>query len=309
MSKTDPYGDLANTSSSVARRQEFAKTIKKEILLNAIQHPATLLPLTTSVLALIFLQFFSQRFGGSGWAMIALFASGIVAIGSFFWQYVIRFPDTFAQKAHELQERQEQQQIAKAQEALQKLQEQVHQGFTTINFSQGLKALRDLNYEYQQLQSAIDQNQRVEYVSLTDIRELTEKTYRQGLSVLADAVDLGQVIYSMNKSKLEREIRKLEREIALLERDSRRADQANIKKATLKSHKERLSLITQQQIRMEKLLSQCDRCEASLQKTRLELAAIKTQSSGTDVETVTDTLQQTIEQAKAVQSELKNLGF
>ena len=75
------------------------------------------------------------------------------------------------------------------------------------------------------------------------------------------------------------------------------------------SHKERLDMIKQQELRVDKLLYQCDRCEASLHRTRIELASLKTESSETSVSAVTETLQRTINQAKEVQEELKRLGF
>lgn len=309
MSVTDSHDDLARTSNRSARRQELAKTIKKELRSNAIQHPTTLLPLTAGILALIYQQFFSQRFGGAGWALVVFLASSAGAIGSFLWHYIIHFPAAFSQKARELQERQEAEERAEAQQALQQQQARVKQGFDSLNFTQGLQALQELEQEYQALQTALEQEQGLEYVSLSDIRALTAQTYQQGLSVLDDAAELAQVIASMDKPKLEREAQRLKREIAVLERDHRRKDQIEIKKATLQSHQERLSLITQQYLRIEKLLAQSDRCEASLQKTRLELAAIKAQSSDTDVGTVTNSLQQTIDQAKAVQTELQDLGF
>lgn len=309
MGRTDSYGNLAHTTGSATARQEFANTIKKEILSNAIQHPATLLPLTTGILALIYQQFFSQRFGAPGLSLLVFFASGILATASFVWHYIIRFPKTFAQKAKELQDQQEQARRASEQAELQQLRETVYQGLSKINATRGLKALQELDHEYHQLISALEQEPDNVYLSMSEIRELAEKTYQRGLSVLADAMELGSIIRSTDARKLEAEIRQLEREIALLTRKPNRQDQLEIKRATLKSHQERLELIDRQQVQIEKLLYQCDRCEASLQKTRIEFANLKAQSFSTDVSAVTETLQHTIDQAKAVQTELKNLGY
>ncbi len=75
------------------------------------------------------------------------------------------------------------------------------------------------------------------------------------------------------------------------------------------SHLELLEMIDQQQYRIDELLFQCDRCEAALFRTRIELASVQAGSSETSVSAVTETLQRTIAQAKEVQDELRRLGF
>ena len=59
----------------------------------------------------------------------------------------------------------------------------------------------------------------------------------------------------------------------------------------------------------DKLLYQSDRCEASLHRTRIELAALTAESSETSVSAVTETFEKTINQAKEVREELKRLGY
>ena len=75
------------------------------------------------------------------------------------------------------------------------------------------------------------------------------------------------------------------------------------------SHRERLEMIDQQQFRVDELLYQCDRCEASLSRTRIELASLQAGSSDSSVSAVTETLRRTITQAKEVQEEMRRLGF
>ncbi len=68
-------------------------------------------------------------------------------------------------------------------------------------------------------------------------------------------------------------------------------------------------MINQQQYQADELLFQCSRCEASLSRTRIELASLQAGSSETSVSAVTESLQRTIDQAKEVQAELKKLGY
>jgi Mg2+ and Co2+ transporter CorA len=292
---------LADDSPPGALSGPSQQAIQKAVLSQAVQHPATSIPLTIAVLALLYLNFFSQTFGWAGWALGMLLGTGAVAAGSFFWQYVIRFRRGYAEQAEQIRARLEQQ-------ALHDVRKKLKTGFRRISSSDGLQALEELEQEYEQLQAALERDRDSVYLEVDSIRNLAQQTYRQGLSVLADALELGRVIHSTSTQKLHQEIQKLERQIPRLQRAGQ-SSQAAIKQATLKSHQERLDLIGQQQVQMEKLLYQCDQCEASLYRTRLELANLKSQRSDTGVRAVTESLQQTIGQAKAVQKELKQLGF
>ena len=60
---------------------------------------------------------------------------------------------------------------------------------------------------------------------------------------------------------------------------------------------------------MDQLLHQCESCEASLHRTRIEIAALKADTAESSVRALTDTLRMTINQAKEVQEELKRLGY
>jgi hypothetical protein len=77
----------------------------------------------------------------------------------------------------------------------------------------------------------------------------------------------------------------------------------------LASHQELLDLLNQKQSRVDELFFQCDLCEASLSKTRLELASLQAGGSEAGVRSVTESLQSTINHAKEVQEELRRLGF
>ena len=129
------------------------------------------------------------------------------------------------------------------------------------------------------------------------------------MSVVADALQLARAIHSSGKERLEAEIVVLEKEIAASKMDGTQAARVKIRQQTMATHKERLDLLVQQQLRVDELLHQCQRCEASLARTRIELAALRADSSGLSVDTVTERLQRTIDQAKEVTEELKRLGF
>ncbi len=62
-------------------------------------------------------------------------------------------------------------------------------------------------------------------------------------------------------------------------------------------------------LRVDQLLHQAGACEASLHRTRVEIAALRADSVESSVNAVIGTLRKTITQAKEVQDELKRLGY
>jgi uncharacterized membrane-anchored protein len=294
-------------TSLVERISERA--IKKKIRSEAIHHPFTVLPLTLFGLSIIYLGIFPATFGGTLLAIILLISSGVLAAASFFWRYSVRYSDAYSKQFQELMESQEQAQREKEQAEIEQLLEATQSGFQKINSVEGIKAVKELIYEYDQLQHVFEHKKEKDSLGVAHIPALAEETYRQGLSVLEDALEVGLAIHSSDKKNLEEAVKKLEKEIELLGRDETQAAKLEIKQATMSSHKERLDMIKQEQLRVDKLLYQCDRCEASLHRTRMELASLKVSSSETSVSAVTETLQKTINQAKEVQEELKKLGY
>ena len=126
---------------------------------------------------------------------------------------------------------------------------------------------------------------------------------------MADALRLTQAIRSSNAGRLKEKIVELEKEIQSLRIDGTPPAGLEIKETTIHSHQERLGLLGRQRLRVDELLYQSDQCEASLARTRIELAVLHAGSSETRVSAVTETLQKTIDRAKEVQAELKRLGF
>ena len=128
------------------------------------------------------------------------------------------------------------------------------------------------------------------------------------MSVLGHALELVKTIQSPHNQRLRTEITNLENEILSIEEDDPQSARAQIKEQTLQSHKERLQLINRLELRVDELLHQANRCEATLHQTRIELAALKADSTETSISEVIQTLQNTILQAKEVQEEMKRLG-
>ena len=192
---------------------------------------------------------------------------------------------------------------------LKRLKRKLQTGFSRMDSGAGLKALRGLAHQYDHLRPLLVGRKSTDPLAVAYIPSLAEETYRQGLSVLAGALVLTEAMESSGKEGLQAEIIELEREIVSLSEDGTQATRVRLRQEALASHRERMEVISRQQLRVDQLLLQSGRCEASLERTRMELAALKAESSEGDVSAVTETLQRTIDQAREVQEELKKLGF
>ena len=292
-------------SSSVESFSESA--VKKQLRSRAMRHPATVLPFALCIVFIIIL--IVPPFLEPLWAVFMFIVSGIVSAGSFFWRYVIRYEQEYARVVEELMERHESETSDRGETELQRLREEIQTGFSRVNSVEGLKALQELVHEYEQLQPVLDRGRETDPMAVAHVPGLAEETYRQGLGVLVGCLDLMRETRSPNNKKLEAEVGEVETEIESMKGDETQGERLRILEATVASHKERLDLIKQQELRVDGLLHQSDSCEASLHRTRIELAALRADNVDASISTVTDTLERTINQAKEVREELRRLGY
>ena len=295
---------VANDSLSAQAERLSEKAIKRQLRSDSLKHPATLIPFALSILFIIVF-----LVSPSLWALIFLIVSVIAAAGSFFWRYSIRYNKEYARRTQEIMELYQQEDSEREGSELKRLREDIQTGFSRVSSVEGLKALQELVHEYEQLQPVLERGKETAPMAVAHIPSLAEETYRQGLGVLAGTLELMREIHSPNNEKLKAETVRLDKEIESMTGDGTQAERLKMLEATLASHKGRLDLIEQQQLRVDGLLHQSDSCEASLHRVRIELAALKADSVDTRVDTVIDALQRTISQAKEVQEELKKLGY
>ncbi len=289
---------------------ELSETsIRRQLRSEAFQHPATLFPLGLAGLSLLLLLDISPFQIPALAAIILLITSLIAAACSFFWIYSIRHDLEYAKIVQGIMALQGQETGEAGQAEIKKIRETLQAGFSGIEFGAGLKALSDLHHEYNQLQIVMKRQDGTLSMSVSHIPGLAEETYREGLNVLENGVQLSLAIRTLNKGMLEKEIVEIDKELEILRKDKGQESRVNLREEMVASHRERLEMINQQQLRADELLFQCDRCEASLSRTRIELASLQAGNSETSVSAVTESLQRTIDRAKEVQEELKRLGF
>ena len=192
---------------------------------------------------------------------------------------------------------------------LERLMLRLGDGFSRVKSSEGVRALGQLAHEYTELQVVLERRTETDSLSVAQLPRLAETTYRQGLGVLEDSLDLLETISSSDQKRLETEVNELKTQIGDLRKEGGPEARLRIKEKTLSSHGERLSMVERQHSHVEALLHQCSRCEASLHLTRIRLAELRAESAETDISTVAETLRKTIDQAKEVQAEMSRLGY
>ena len=285
------------------------QAIKRQLRTDAALHPAALLPLAVSIMAVIYLLVLSPVFGGRPWAIVLAVVSGAVAAAAFTWRYAFRYTEEYARQSGDLLVRMDEERERLERAEATRLLETLHSGFMSVGSAQGLKALGELAAEYQELASVLVRNSDADPLSITRLPILADETYRRGLSVLSDALELMKAADTSVRGRVQSEIAELEREIETSKGEATLAERSRLKEETLASHLQRLEMLDRLRLRVYQLLYQAFRCEAALQGTRIELAAVRTGSSQTSVDSVIDALERTMRQAQEVQEELKRIGY
>ena len=173
----------------------------------------------------------------------------------------------------------------------------------------GVRILHGLEHEYRQLQPVIQHGAEADLLSISNLAVLVRETYLQGLNVLEHALELERAAGSTDPGQLQAEIESLERKAAAARQNPAGAESLQLIQEKIDFNRERLDTLANLHLRVEELLHQAERCQASLSKTHIDLADLKAGASGASVDSVIVTLQKTIERAMEVQAELKKMGY
>jgi hypothetical protein len=108
---------------------------------------------------------------------------------------------------------------------------------------------------------------------------------------------------------LRREIADDERLLAGLGSGPAQAERSQLVRDFLESRKESLEMLESEQLNVERLCFEAQRCAVSLQRARAEVVVLRTHGTPGSVDALIQALQGTIEQAKDVQEEIMRLGY
>jgi hypothetical protein len=301
------------TKQRVVHEAITEAVVRRAVLSDALQHPATEIPLALSAVSGLFLLLYAPAFAlpaaASTVAWVLLAASALAGVGSFTWRYGVNFDKAYAEKAQAMQGQQQGANRQDQQTELNQRREALAAGFEETRVAEGHYVLRDLTHEYEQLKGAIARHRETDPLALSYLPALVDETYRQGLSVLEDALGLARATASPKDQRLDSEIRELEDKLSAAKGKPDQEGRAKLWQESLATLRHRQELICKERLRLEELLHHASRCETALSQTHLELAGLKADSWTAGVNTVLESLQKTIDQAKAVQEELRKLGY
>ena len=300
----DELGQGAQDSGTTGIGSLSERSIKGGMRSDATQHPLTILPFTLAILMFIVYLVFPP-FLGPAWALILLIVFAVLAVGTYFWRYFLHFNQLYEAKVQQVMVTLRIETSEGGEGDLKQLRETLQTGFANLNTNEGLTALNQLNDVYQRLQPVLESKRATDPTAVAHIPALAEETYKQGLSVLADALGLMAAVHSPANERLARQLVDARKQ---LEYESQ-PERVKMLEERIVSREETLGLINQQQLRVEQLLHQCENCEANLRNTRIEVAGLRADTAESSVSALTAVLRNTITQAKEVQEELRRLGY
>jgi hypothetical protein len=285
------------------------REIRRQFLLDVLQEKEILFSFAICALGLIYSLLYAPVLGRSKVILIITVAAGLFGAASLIWRSVIRYQQGYTRKLQELAALYDAEQTLIIESRLQDTYTCLEQGFNEINSQGGLKILSGLEHEYRQLQPVIQHREEADLLSISNLAVLVRETYLQGLNVLEHALELERAAGFANSDQLQAEIKSLERKAAAVRQDPASTESLQLIQEKINFIKERLGTLANLHLRVEELLHQAERCEASLSKTHVDLADLKAGASGASVDAVIVTLQKTIERAIEVQAELKKMGY
>jgi hypothetical protein len=280
-------------------------TVRRKTFSDAIQHPATILPAAVGLISGGYFLILSPVFGRSEVAIGLASICCLAAAANF----SVRYPKLFQGNARELKEQFDIARALMEQDQLDTLQATIKEGFTTIGSHQGLDALDQLSHQYQQLKTSLSQERLTDSLSVAVIPGLAEETYRRGLGVLSDTMDLMNIVRTIDTETLKKEIAQVESELKLLENDRSQLDWLKLKEDVLSSLKEQLKSVNRLNLWVEQLLYQAQRCEATLHAARIELTQVRVGGTKSSLDSIIKVLEDRIKQVKEVQEEINRLGY
>jgi hypothetical protein len=278
-----------------------------------VQHPSTLVALTVVGFALIFLVVLSPELGMAGPATAALALGAVAFTGCFAWHYSSGYAAEQKQIEDERHQREaDARALAVARERAE-TRHRLEQGFARITSDdgdEGARRLTGLSDEFDAttmlLRRTLDRPS-ASLSSFSLLPDLTEETYRHGMSALSDALELLEFADGPQRRRLEGELAEIEDRLARdTHADERARDRDEQRQA---SHRRLLGRHDEARQRARDLTFEAERCTTALADARMQLASVRAGDRPVDVDAVVEPLQASIQRVRDVQDELRRLGY
>lgn len=285
------------------------REIRMLIFQDRIQDRGVVFALGVCALALVYTLLYAAVLPGFFISLAVFILAGLVGASLFLWRFVVHYQQNYALKSQELLSLLEARDLHLQEDRVKEMHSGLECGFKELKAAEGLRLLHKLDHEYEQLVPVLTGGKESDLLSMSNLDALVKETYFRGLSVLQDVFELERLVRTTDNAQLQSETAELQKKAAVLRDDPEGRERLAQVNERIQSNQERLHMLRKIKQRMEELMYQAGRCEASLGKTRIQLAALKAEASEIGVSAVTDTLRKTIDRARDVQNELKKMGY
>lgn len=249
--------------------------VQRQILSQALQHPLTLYPAALCALAFTYGAFIGPFVGGEVAAWLVAAIGGMGSAASFSWRYLIRGEESARRQAQQLIADDEHRRHQTQEKELQQLASDVRQGLEAARSEEGLRALDDLEQEYERLCAATEAFGSDRGVGLARFSSSAVATYQTGLRALDETQAILHAVLSTDREDLQREMSELRQQIHRLENEGSNSSELAEAKSLLRIHQETLELLEQRSRQVSQLLDDAQRAEAALRQARINLPALE----------------------------------
>lgn len=234
-----------------------AEAVRRAVFWDTIQHPMTILPAAVSGVGALYIGLLGLDIK----AFAVTFASAFLAAGAWVFNYFIRGDDLAREKVDKL--------LAERRRMRGDVVKSLIRDWQDAFYPEGLQQSKELDAAYHRLDKVLTDRLAKDVgpgFTMQRLRALAEDTYREGISILTQALEVRKSIKESDRDKLEREL--------ALWQDARNAPGAKGLEALdtrIAAHQRRLGLIEAQQKKLDDLLAESETLEAALESTALEV--------------------------------------
>ena len=181
------------TPRTVAELMEAAvaakAAIKRQVRADAVEHPATIVPLTAAAASAVYLWGLAPP-GSDAWAAALLAVTGVAGVGSLLWRVAYWTAAEYDKRTQEMLRVLGEKRSELEQAEVRQTRNALRRRFERIGSEEGRRALEGLVREYERLRSDLSDRRESDPLAIFPVRALATESYRRGMDVLSSAVEL-----------------------------------------------------------------------------------------------------------------------
>lgn len=274
-----------------------AAAVQRWVLMETVQHPATILPAAGAVVAGVWNGAFGVTAGGLAATLGLVFISG----ASWIYNFFIRGEALAESRVQALLRDSE---VGEEQEL-----EELIQSCQRVKFAESAKEAEEILAAYRRLRSFLDLNSAKEdSISAERLRSLARDTFREGVSLVKQALAMWNALSAVDVPLLERELAKWEK--AQSQEKRQEAAQRSTREQQIESYKKRLSSVAERKRELTEILAQLNELEGALERAYLESVNVIEEDSTSlhKMGSAATQLERAVAAAKRVEDRLRDIG-